>query len=66
MVNAGAVLNFRLNKKREDHSFESDFDNASSTSTKLKEFLNNLQYFRLAIAVWNILVMFGMMTVFGS
>jgi len=66
LVNAGAVLNFRLTKKKEDHSFDADFENTTSTSAKIKEFLNNLQYFRLAIAVWNMLVMFGMLTVFGS
>uniref|UniRef100_H2Y5P0 Small integral membrane protein 7 n=1 Tax=Ciona savignyi TaxID=51511 RepID=H2Y5P0_CIOSA len=65
LVNAGAVLNFRLNKKKSEPSFGTE-RLEPSTGDKIREFLSNLRYFRLVIAVWNIFIMFCMIVFFGS
>jgi len=65
-VNAAAVLNFRLTKKKsESIDFGSDA-NEVSASDKIREFLMNLRYFRLVIAGWNIVMMFCMLILFGA
>nr|XP_004226231.1 small integral membrane protein 7-like [Ciona intestinalis] len=65
LVNAGAVLNFSLKKKKTDPSFGSE-QLAPTTGDKIREFLGNLRYFRLVIAMWNIFMMFSMIIFFGS
>ncbi|CAF0902409.1 unnamed protein product [Adineta ricciae] len=60
MINAGAILN--VNLKRRDVGFMAD--NPSITD-KIREFLASLQYFRVFIGLWNILIIFAMFTVFG-
>jgi len=66
LVNAGAVLNFRLTKKKPSAlEFGSEL-NEVSASDKMREFLTNLRYFRLVIAGWNIVMMFCMIVLFSS
>lgn len=62
LVNAAAVLNLQLKK------LETDLFSVSpqSTGDKVREFLRNLQYFRIFIAIWNVLVMLLMFVVFGG
>ncbi|KAJ8040577.1 Small integral membrane protein 7-A [Holothuria leucospilota] len=64
LVNAGAVLNFKLKRKRED-SFE-DAIADPTTADKIREFLLNLRFFRIFIAFWNICVMVMMIILFGG
>lgn len=62
MVNAGAILNFKLVKAKNDQ-FEV---NAEPTlGEKVREFLQSLRYFRIFIGLWNIFVMFLMLVFFG-
>ncbi|XP_075063344.1 small integral membrane protein 7 [Mixophyes fleayi] len=64
LVNAGAVLNFKL-KKRESQGFGDDPAEAT-TGENIREFLLSLRYFRIFIALWNIFMMFCMIVLFGS
>ncbi|XP_052687149.1 protein SMIM7 homolog [Crassostrea angulata] len=62
LVNAGAILNFKLVKGKNDQ-FEV---NAEPTlGEKVREFLQSLRYFRIFIGLWNIFVMFLMLVFFG-
>ncbi|XP_078480202.1 small integral membrane protein 7 [Lampetra planeri] len=58
LVNAGAVLNFKL-KKRESQGF-GDESRSPTTGDNIREFLLSLRYFRIFIALWNIFIMFCM------
>ncbi|XP_064604561.1 protein SMIM7 homolog [Liolophura sinensis] len=62
MVNAGAILNFNLKKSRDD-TFGSNME--PSTGDKVREFLQSLRYFRIFIALWNVLIMFLMLVFFS-
>ena len=42
-------------KKRKSDSFE-DGDSAMTFGDRLREFLQNLRYFRIFIALWNIVI----------
>nr|XP_028569825.1 small integral membrane protein 7 [Podarcis muralis] len=64
LVNAGAVLNFRL-KKRESQGFGEEV-REPATGDNIREFLLSLRYFRIFIALWNIFMMFCMIVLFGS
>ncbi|XP_071837104.1 small integral membrane protein 7-A-like [Apostichopus japonicus] len=64
LVNAGAVLNFKLKRKQED-SFE-DAVSDPTTGDKIREFLQNLRFFRIFIAFWNVCVMVMMLILFGG
>ncbi|XP_053320164.1 small integral membrane protein 7 isoform X2 [Spea bombifrons] len=64
LVNAGAVLNFKL-KKKESQGFGDDPAEAT-TGDNIREFLLSLRYFRIFIALWNIFMMFCMIVLFGS
>ncbi|XP_069820523.1 small integral membrane protein 7 [Dendropsophus ebraccatus] len=64
LVNAGAVLNFKLRKK-ESQGFGDD-SSAATTGDNIREFLLSLRYFRIFIAMWNIFMMFCMIVLFGS
>ncbi|KAM4809368.1 small integral membrane protein 7 isoform 1-T1 [Rhinophrynus dorsalis] len=64
LVNAGAVLNFKL-KKKESQGFGEDLAEAT-TGDNIREFLLSLRYFRIFIALWNIFMMFCMIVLFGS
>ncbi|XP_077187615.1 small integral membrane protein 7 [Paroedura picta] len=64
LVNAGAVLNFRL-KKKESQGFGEEVK-GPTTGDNIREFLLSLRYFRIFIALWNIFMMFCMIVLFGS
>ncbi|CAF4748858.1 unnamed protein product [Rotaria sp. Silwood1] len=57
LVNAGAVIN--INLKRKEVGFIVD---NPSIGDKIREFLGSLQYFRIFIGLWNILIIFAMFT----
>jgi len=62
LVNAGAVLNFKLKRKPQQ---EFGIETVPTTGDKVREFLYSLQYFRIFIALWNIFMMFLMIVFFG-
>ncbi|XP_022315117.2 protein SMIM7 homolog [Crassostrea virginica] len=62
LVNAGAILNFKLVKGKNDLP---DINAEPSLGEKVREFLQSLRYFRIFIGLWNIFVMFLMLLVFG-
>ncbi|XP_074642998.1 protein SMIM7 homolog isoform X2 [Tubulanus polymorphus] len=63
LVNACAILNFRL-KKRSD---ETNFGVSEPTlGEKVREFLLSLRYFRIFIGIWNIFIMFLMIVFFSA
>ncbi|XP_076009758.1 small integral membrane protein 7 [Genypterus blacodes] len=64
LVNAGAVLNFKL-KRKESQGF-GDESRSPTTGDNIREFLLSLRYFRIFIALWNIFIMFCMIVLFGS
>ncbi|XP_061594525.1 small integral membrane protein 7 [Cololabis saira] len=64
LVNAGAVLNFKL-KRKESQGF-GDESREPTTGDNIREFLLSLRYFRIFIALWNIFIMFCMFLLFGS
>ncbi|XP_008331615.1 small integral membrane protein 7 [Cynoglossus semilaevis] len=64
LVNAGAVLNFKL--KRKDSQGFGDEPRVPTTGDNIREFLLSLRYFRIFIALWNIFIMFCMIVLFGS
>ncbi|XP_053558873.1 small integral membrane protein 7 [Bombina bombina] len=64
LMNAGAVLNFKL-KKKESQGF-GDESSEATTGDNIREFLLSLRYFRIFIALWNIFMMFCMIVLFGS
>ncbi|XP_071342117.1 small integral membrane protein 7 [Trachinotus anak] len=64
LVNAGAVLNFKL-KRKESQGF-GDESRGPTTGDNIREFLLSLRYFRIFIALWNIFIMFCMILLFGS
>lgn len=61
LVNAGAILNFKLKRGRDD--FDPSIE--PSVGDKVREFLLSLRYFRIFIALWNVFVMFCMLVFFG-
>ncbi|XP_055039648.2 small integral membrane protein 7 [Misgurnus anguillicaudatus] len=66
LVNAGAVLNFKLKKRESQSQGFGDESRVSSTGDNIREFLLSLRYFRIFIALWNIFMMFCMIVLFGS
>ncbi|KAL4658819.1 small integral membrane protein 7 [Arapaima gigas] len=64
LMNAGAVLNFKL-KKKESQGFGDDL-HGPTTGDNIREFLLSLRYFRIFIALWNIFMMFCMILLFGA
>uniref|UniRef100_A0A672V613 Small integral membrane protein 7 n=2 Tax=Neognathae TaxID=8825 RepID=A0A672V613_STRHB len=64
LVNAGAVLNFRL-RKRDTEGFGEE-SREPTTGDNIREFLLSLRYFRIFIALWNVFMMFCMIVLFGS
>uniref|UniRef100_A0A5F5PNC3 Small integral membrane protein 7 n=1 Tax=Equus caballus TaxID=9796 RepID=A0A5F5PNC3_HORSE len=58
LMNAGAVLNFKL-KKKDTQGF-GDESREPSTGDNIREFLLSLRYFRIFIALWNVFMMFCM------
>ncbi|XP_068775612.1 small integral membrane protein 7 isoform X1 [Struthio camelus] len=64
LMNAGAVLNFRLRKKETEGFGEESRE--PTTGDNIREFLLSLRYFRIFIALWNVFMMFCMIVLFGS
>ncbi|XP_054434830.1 small integral membrane protein 7 [Pteronotus mesoamericanus] len=64
LMNAGAVLNFKL-KKKDTQGF-GDESREPGTGDNIREFLLSLRYFRIFIALWNVFMMFCMIVLFGS
>lgn len=62
LVNAGAILNFKL-RKRENEGFGVSEPTAGD---KVRDFLRSLQYFRIFIALWNVFIMFLMLVFFSA
>jgi len=62
MLNAAAVLNFKLKKRNTDGFAEVQ----PTTGDKVRDFLSSLQYFRVFIGMWNIFIMFLMIVFFAS
>jgi len=60
LINAGAIIN--VNVQRREVGFIVD---NPSIGDKIREFLGSLQYFRIFIGIWNILIIFAMFTIFG-
>ncbi|XP_067168968.1 small integral membrane protein 7 isoform X1 [Apteryx mantelli] len=61
LMNAGAVLNFRLRKKETEGFGEESRE--PTTGDNIREFLLSLRYFRIFIALWNVFMMFCMIVV---
>ncbi|XP_056324153.1 small integral membrane protein 7 [Danio aesculapii] len=66
LMNAGAVLNFKLKKRETQSQGFGDDSGSSSTGENIREFLLSLRYFRIFIALWNVFMMFCMIVLFGS
>lgn len=65
LINACAVLNFKLKKRNPTDSFGEE-NEEPSLGEKLKDFIINLRYFRIFIGLWNIIMMMCMVILFGS
>ncbi len=67
MVNAGAILNFNFKKKTsETEGFGEKDISEPTTGDQIRQFLQNLKFFRIFIGLWNICVMLMMLVLFGS
>ncbi|XP_029772465.1 small integral membrane protein 7 isoform X2 [Suricata suricatta] len=64
LMNAGAVLNFKL-KKKDTQGFGEE-SREPSTGDNIREFLLSLRYFRIFIALWNVFMMFCMIVLHKS
>lgn len=62
LINAGAILNFKLRKRENDGYGEVE----PTVGDKIREFLRSLQYLRIFIALWNIFIMFLMIVFFSA
>ncbi|KAJ7993329.1 hypothetical protein DPEC_G00271290 [Dallia pectoralis] len=65
LMNACAVLNFKLKRKESQGGFGDD-PHRPTTGDNIREFLLSLRYFRIFIALWNVFMMFCMILLFGS
>lgn len=61
IVNGAAILNFKLPST--EHSFEEPSDGLKS---KLFDLLRNLRLLRVFVALWNVVVLFLMIVMFGA
>ncbi|CAF1551472.1 unnamed protein product [Rotaria magnacalcarata] len=59
-INASAILNIKMKRKEIGFIIESP-----SIGDKIREFLTSLQYFRVFIGLWNMLIILAMFTIFG-
>ncbi|CAF2570850.1 unnamed protein product [Rotaria sp. Silwood2] len=55
------ILCLMASRKRKEIGFIAD----NPSIDKIREFLGSLQYFRIFIGLWNILIIFAMFTIFG-
>jgi len=62
LVNAGAVLNFKLSGQKE----ETFGEEVVTTGDKVRQGLDNLRQYRIFIGLWNILVMVCMVLFFSG
>ncbi|CAJ0929614.1 unnamed protein product, partial [Mesorhabditis belari] len=60
LINAFAVLNFKLGKKPADANHFIVESEEKSIGDRIREFLLALQYFRVFIAFWNVFIIFLM------
>ncbi|CAF0786259.1 unnamed protein product [Rotaria sordida] len=60
LINASAIINIKLKRKEVGFIVENP-----SVGDKIREFLISLQYFRIFIGLWNILIIFAMFTIFS-
>ncbi|KAK3730618.1 hypothetical protein QZH41_008014 [Actinostola sp. cb2023] len=65
LINACAVLNFKLNKKSPTESFGEEAEDPT-LGEKFREFLRNLRYFRIFIGIWNVAMMICMLISFHT
>ncbi|XP_014770906.1 small integral membrane protein 7 [Octopus bimaculoides] len=63
LVNACAVVNFNLKRNKDDLFGASP---EPTVGDKIREFLLSLRYFRIFIGLWNVLIMFCMIVLFGN
>ena len=54
------LVRMYYSKKRRPEGFEDGGDDKQTLGDKVREFLQNLRYFRIFIALWNIFVIFCM------
>ncbi|CAF3084581.1 unnamed protein product [Rotaria socialis] len=59
-INASAILDIKMKRKEIGFIVESP-----SICDKIREFLTSLQYFRVFIGLWNMLIILAMFTIFG-
>ena len=50
----------RQKKRKQQESFEEEEEARKSVGDRVREFLQNLRYFRVFIALWNIVIIFCM------
>ncbi|CAF0932556.1 unnamed protein product [Rotaria sordida] len=60
LINASAIIDIKLKRKEVGFIVENP-----SVGDKIREFLISLQYFRIFIGLWNILIIFAMFTIFS-
>uniref|UniRef100_A0A914WUT4 Small integral membrane protein 7 n=1 Tax=Plectus sambesii TaxID=2011161 RepID=A0A914WUT4_9BILA len=65
LVNACAVLNFRLTKSQSSYPTFAVEGEPRSAGDRVREFLLSLQYFRVFIALWNVFIVFLMLIFFS-
>ncbi|XP_012942140.1 protein SMIM7 homolog isoform X3 [Aplysia californica] len=63
LVNAGAVLNFKLKRSKEDEAFMPAVE--STTGDKIRDFLLSLRHLRIFIGLWNIFIILLMIVFFN-
>ncbi|GFS25015.1 small integral membrane protein 7 [Elysia marginata] len=63
MINAGAVLNFKLKRSREDGYIGGE--DSLTTGDKIRDFLLSLRHLRVFIGLWNIFIIFLMFVFFS-
>ncbi|XP_075527394.1 protein SMIM7 homolog isoform X2 [Dermacentor variabilis] len=63
LLNAGAVINFKLPTSRDEGFIEKM---EMTAGRKICNLLGTIRYFRALIGLWNILVMFLMLVFFSS
>ncbi|CAF0964945.1 unnamed protein product [Rotaria sordida] len=76
LINASAIINIKLKRKEVGFIVENPSVGLGLSSKsippheqfncdKVREFLISLQYFRIFIGLWNILIIFAMFTIFS-
>jgi len=63
LANAGAILNFKLNRSKEEDAFMPAVE--STTGDKIRHFLLSLRHLRVFIGLWNMFIIFLMIVFFN-